>query len=94
MLLFFIAAVSVHDAALVVVNQNLILDVEQNPVGRWLIEANGGSIWPFVAIKLLGTSAACAVVLDLHQRCRPTGLLVAAGVAAFQAGLLLYLSTG
>ncbi len=37
-----VAAVSVHDALLVVVNHEIIGQAEQNPVGRWLLEMQGG----------------------------------------------------
>jgi len=91
-LLLFIAAVSVHDAALVVVNSQNIVEVERNPVGRWLIETNDGNVWPFVTIKLFATWIVCAIVLSIYQQSRRIGFTVASGLATFQAMLLVYLS--
>jgi hypothetical protein len=90
-LLLFIAAVSVHDVALVVLNHEVILEFEQNPVGRWLIEANGGAVWTFVAVKLLFTAVVCSLLVSLFERCRRKGFAVAGGLAFFQGLLLLYL---
>ena len=49
----FVVAVSVHDAMLVVLHADIIGDVEQNPIGRWLIELQGGEIWLFLVAKLV-----------------------------------------
>ncbi len=91
LLLLFIALVSVHDAALVVLNCQVILEYERNPLGRWMIETNGGDVWPFVVVKLLGTSLVCASILCIRERSQIQGFLVAGALAAFQAGLLFYL---
>jgi hypothetical protein len=88
----FIAAVSVHDGLLVALNENVILQAEKNPVGRFLIEL--GDVWLFIIVKFLGTAMACAVLVEIYLRWRPAALLAAAGVACFQLGLLLYLSVG
>lgn len=87
----FIAAVSVHDAMLVVLNELVIADVEQNPAGRWLLAASDGNVWPFVGIKLTSTAIVCAALLTIHQCVPRIGLMVAGSVALFQAALLLYL---
>jgi hypothetical protein len=91
MLLVFVAAVSVHDAALVVLNHEVILHYEQNPVGRWLIEANGGEVWMFAAVKLFCTALVCCLVVRVHEWHGHHGLAVAGGLAGFQALLLIYL---
>lgn len=89
-----IASVSIHDAMLIVVHHESILADERNPVGRWLLEIQGGDIWLFVLVKLLGTSAACALLIRLFE-VRPQMALIAAGaVTCFQLGLLGYLSLG
>lgn len=89
----FVAAVSVHDAMLVVLNANVIGDVEQNPVGRWLIELQGGEVWLFVSLKLAGTAIVCAVLVTLYEYRTHLALAASTGVAAFQAGLLWYLTS-
>jgi len=87
----WIAAVSTHDAVLIVVHHNLIRQTEQNPLGRWLIEAQGGEVWLFLSLKIAGTAAVCTTLVGLyHCRYRYT-LVVAGGVACFQLLLLIHL---
>lgn len=91
-LCLFVGLVSVHDAMLIVFNHEIIYEVEQNPVGRWLMEAQDGEIWLFVIVKLAGTAVVCAVLISLY-RFRPRfALIVAVAIAGFQAGLLYYLT--
>ncbi len=93
-LLLFIAAVSVHDAMLVVLLDDLIQEFERNPVGSWLLEVAQGSVWLFVLVKLLGTSLVGAGQVMIYQW-RPRMALASTGaLAGFQLGLLLYLSVG
>ena len=47
-----ITAVSVHDAVLVVLHEEVISEFEQNPLGCWLIRLQGGEVWLFVWTKL------------------------------------------
>lgn len=88
----FVAAVSVHDAMLVALNANVIGEVEQNPVGRWLIELQGGDVWLFVSLKLVGTAIVCAALVTLYEFRAHLALAASGGVAAFQMGLLWYLT--
>jgi hypothetical protein len=88
----FVAAVSVHDAALVVVNHEVIADVEQNPMGQWLLDVQDGGVWLFVLLKLAGTALVCAVVVTLYQRHTQYGMVTAGGLVVFQAALLGYLT--
>lgn len=91
LLWWFVAAVSVHDAALVVLNGDVIREVEQNPLGRWLIDMAAGSVWLFVAVKLFSTGVVCALLASIHEQSRGLGMLVATSLACFQAGLLAFL---
>jgi hypothetical protein len=88
----FVAAVSVHDAMLVVLNRADIAELERNPVGRWLIELQGGEVWLFVLVKLAGTAVVCAVVVTLYEFRARLALVASGGVAAFQMILLWYLT--
>ena len=92
-LLLFIAAVSVHDAALVVLHHDLILEVERNPIGRWLIEANNGCVWLFVIVKLFNTSVVCTLLVSIYERSRHVGFVITSALAILQGLLLLYLCT-
>jgi len=93
-LLLFIAAVSVHDAVLVVLLEDIIQDFERNPVGCWLIEIAQGSVWLFVLVKLLGTSLVGAGQVMIYQWRPHLALASTLALATFQLGLLLYLSVG
>ena len=65
---------------------------ELNPIGRALIELNGGDVQYLLATKLLGTTAALAWLVLLYECRRPRGLMIAAAVASFQMALLLFLT--
>ena len=88
----FVAAVSVHDAMLVVLNASVIGEVERNPVGRWLIKLHGGEVWLFVSLKFLGTAIACAALVSLYEFRTRLALTASTGVAAFQLWLLWHLT--
>ena len=94
MFCLFVMAVSVHDAMLVVLNADVILEVERNPVGRWLIELQRGDIWLFVLTKLLGTAVVCSILVMLYEFRARHALVTAGGVASFQMMLLCYLTFG
>jgi hypothetical protein len=87
-----VMAVSVHDAMLVVLNAEIILAVERNPVARWLIQLQRGDIWLFVLAKLLGTAIACSILVVLYEFRDRLALVAAGGVASFQIMLLYYLT--
>lgn len=91
-LLVLILSISVHDASLVVLNHGVIADVEQNPIGRWLLRVNHGEVWLFVGVKLLGTAAAGAVLMEVFRLAPRIAWVAATAVAAMQVVLLAYLS--
>lgn len=88
----FVAAVSVHDAMLVVLHADVICEFEQNPVGRWLIEMGGGDVGLFVSLKLMGTGMVCATLVTLYEFRTRIALAAGSSLAVFQAVLLLYLT--
>lgn len=88
----FIAAVSIYDAALVVLYADVIAATEQNPIGSYLIAINGDDPSLFVLLKLMGTALTVVVLLELFQKLRHLAVPVVAGVASAQMSLLLYLS--
>lgn len=89
----WIAMVSVHDAMLVVLNDEVIVEMEQNPLGRRLIELQHGEVWLFVLLKLAGTAVVGAVLLTLYRRQQRWAFTIAAALALFQTFLLAYLVT-
>lgn len=89
-----VAMVSVHDAALVVLNNEVIGEFERNPVGKWLLDLQGGEVWLFVFVKLAATALVCAVLITVFQHRRGYGLITAVALASFQLSLLGYLTLG
>jgi hypothetical protein len=87
-----IALVSIHDAMLIVTNHEIINDVEQNPVGTFLLQLQGGQVWLFVFAKLLGTSLVTTCLVVLYEYRKRLGLLVATVISIFQCLLLTYLT--
>lgn len=92
LLVGFIAAVSVYDAALVILCADVIAFTEQNPVGQYLIRINGDDPTLFILLKLLGTTLTVVALRRLFQRFRHLAVPVVTGVASVQMTLLLYLS--
>ena len=86
-----IAAVSAYDTYLTIRHQDIIQDTELNPLGRLLIEADGGP-GLFVASKCLGTAMSLGLLILIRERNREWGGTAAAVLAAFQAGLFAFLT--
>lgn len=89
--LLFVAVVSLYDGYLVIRTGELILDFEKNPVGLYLIQLNGGDPSLFLAAKAVGTFFVLAALAMLYQRAPRYAYPSATAVAAFQAGLLVFL---
>jgi len=87
-----VTAVSVHDAMLIMLHRDVIGEFEQNPIGRWLIAAQGGEVELFLLTKLLGTALACSLLVTLYRYRSRMALIASGGVACFQAILFWYLT--
>jgi hypothetical protein len=90
----FITFVSVIDGYLALRYRDDLLYLEQNPIGRMLIQWNDGEVWYLLAAKLCGTVVVCTAVLLIRQWNALHGLIVASALAAFQLWLLFYLVIG
>lgn len=88
----FIIFVSVHDAYLALLYEAQLKDFELNPMGQYLLNLAQGRVWALVAVKSLGTVLAASGLLVLFKRRKHWGLVAAAVVAAFQLGLLVFLT--
>jgi hypothetical protein len=86
-----IVFVSVHDGYWVLVNRLVMLGVEQNPVGRWLIQRNAGDVWLFLAAKSIGTLLVSSFLLWLYARHPRLGWTACAALCLFQLALLAFL---
>src|SRR5262252_8296464 len=62
----FIVVVSVHDGYLALIYRPTMTSMEVNPLGRWLIDANGGDVALLLLVKGLGTFCAAALLLLLY----------------------------
>jgi hypothetical protein len=91
--LMFIGGASAYDGYLVLRTGNMIRDFEKNPVGRDLIERNGGDPAVFLAVKAAGTTLALTALATLRKRSRRLAAPVTVGLACFQSGLLIFLET-
>lgn len=89
-----VVAISVHDAMLVVLHRNLIHQFEQNPIGLWLIELQGGDVSLFVWLKLMGTALAGTILILLYEAWRRLAIVVSSALAMGQITLLWYLIRG
>lgn len=88
----FIGAVSLVDAALVIVNTEMILYVEKNLLCRELIRLDPHSLRYFLSAKACGTLLVLTILHAVFARSRRHGLAIAGGVATYQFWLLTYLS--
>ncbi len=90
----FIGAVAAYDTYLSIKFQETLRFQELNPIGRWLMEFDGGSVAAFMGCKFLGTSIALGVLQLLFVYWRRVGLTVATVLAGLQGMLAMYLTFG
>lgn len=88
----FIGFVSSVDAALTVKHQESLMQMEQNPIARQLLEWEDWNAGTLIGAKFLGTIVVLGVLAAAHRLHRPMARAVATGIAAFQLGLLLFLT--
>lgn len=87
-----IVGVSLYDTHLIVKYSETIHEMEENPIGCWLLEIADGGISVFVRAKLAGTLTVLSVLVFLWKiRSRKT-FPVTASLAVYQTGLLAYLT--
>ena len=87
-----IGAVSAYDAYLVVRYNDVILELERNPVCRYLIEQNDGDPALFLVAKATGTAVVLTVLLGIRACGDRSASAITASVATFQLSLLAYLA--
>jgi hypothetical protein len=89
---FVIGAISAYDAFLAMKHRSELAAMEENLIGRALLELDGDDPALFLAVKFLGTIAALGILASLYQLRPRWAMTVAYGVSAFQIGLVVYLS--
>ncbi len=90
----FIIFVSVVDIYWLIRNQEIITQVELNPIGQFLILIDGGKVDLFIICKIIGTSICIGVLYNIFKVNKTKGLIIAGTIALFQLGLLLFLYFG
>ena len=100
MYLTIVASVAIYDICLTVQYWRSLKEMEENPIGRWLMnldkiqEGAMPDLTLFITIKSLGTLIVLAAIVTLVIRCSRIGHPVAIGVSGFQLGLAAYLTYG
>lgn len=89
----FVIYVSVTDAFLLLQSQEVIADMERNPVGLALIQLADG-VWLFFLLKLVGTLVASTLMLLLFWATPRRATTVASILAGLQFTLLMFLYFG
>ena len=91
LLWLFIGMASSFDLYLAVANCHELKDIEQNPVGTWLIDLDDGGIGLFMGLKMAGTVTALGVLILLYHLKRNWALVISYTLSAGQVLLILYL---
>jgi hypothetical protein len=87
----FIGLVAAFDTYLTVKFQADLIYHEINPLARMILRREAWDPSLLVGLKFLGSLLSLGFLGALHLRNRRLGLMVTAGLAAFQLGLLCYL---
>lgn len=93
-----VGLVSVYDMYLTIKYAQYLKYMEQNPVGRWLMQLdqlhNGAipDLTLFLSAKSIGTLIVLIILAMLYHHRRRIGHPVAVGVSAFQVLLAWYLT--
>ena len=88
----FIGLVSLYDGYLVEQYREIIVHMEENPFGAYLLRLADGETSLFLRVKAAGTVVVLGVLAFLYLKVRRWAFPVAHSVAAFQFTLLLYLT--
>ena len=91
LLLLFISSVSAIDTYWSIKNQDDLINVEKNPVGKWLINADNGSVALFMALKSLGTVLVFGILCLLYKRRKKIAWSAIITLSIIQFCLLIYL---
>jgi len=63
----FIGVASAVDIYTSIKTHEYLLELELNPVGRWLIREDGGDIALFMGVKTVGTTLALGILVILYH---------------------------
>jgi hypothetical protein len=88
-----IGIISSVDVYWSIVNQDMMMELEENPIGRYLIEKDDGSIALFMCIKVAGTIIALGVLVVLYHWKRKYAWPIIIVLTIAQFWLLNYLGS-
>ncbi|MGI9519681.1 MAG: hypothetical protein ACR2NP_21690 [Pirellulaceae bacterium] len=94
LMLTIITCVSMIDVYWSFKTQAVLAETEQNPIGKWLIDRDGGDISLFMTLKMAGTMFVILAIPALYSIRRQWGLVAAATLTVFQCLLLVYFYVG
>jgi len=87
----FIAAVSALDVYMSIKYQYRLIDEEWNPLGRWLMAIDGGSVGLFLSCKFFGNVVTLAVLQALYFSYRTLCLIATSVLMVLQGFLAIIL---
>ena len=96
-----VGMVAAYDIVLTIRYANFLVQLEENPVGRWIMNLKHDTIYnieatpniaPFIVLKVIGTLIVLGVIIALIRWRTHVGHLVGLGVSGFQLGLAAYLT--
>ena len=87
-----ILVVAINDVYWSFKTQEVLYESEQNPIGTWLIEMDGGDIALFMTAKMVGTMVVVMAIPLIYTIRRRIAQAVAGVLALFQSMLFLYLN--
>ena len=87
-----IGIISSIDIYWAITNQDMMMELEENPVGRYLIEKDDGSIALFMCVKVAGTVIALGSLVILYHWKKKYAWPIIIALTIAQFWLLHYLS--
>jgi len=96
--LIVVASVAVYDISLTIRYWRSLKQMEENPIGRWLMnldrieEGSMPNLSLFIAMKLIGTIIVLLTIYAMVTRSSRLGHPVGVGVSCFQLVLAFYLT--
>lgn len=90
--LVIITAVSLYDTWLIIKYSEGLWSMEENPIGRWLLEINAHDVGVFVRMKLAGTLLVLTTLVMMYRRSSRLLFPVSTSLASWQIMLFMYLT--
>lgn len=90
--MLIVAVVAADDVYWSFKTQDVLAETEENPVGRWLIQMDGGDIALFMTCKMFGVLLVLLALPAIFWFRRSWGLICSISLAVFQIALFMYLN--